>query len=371
MPDIVLNQVEKRFGKDIAVASLDATISEGEFFTLVGPSGCGKTTTMRMIGGLETPTTGRIDIGDTRVFDATAGIDVPPASRGIGMVFQSYALWPHMTVRANVGFGLDVRKIRGADATKRVEATLEQLQIAHLADRYPGELSGGQQQRVALARELTVGAKILQLDEPLSNLDAKLRMEMRVELKRLHTESSATFIYVTHDQMEALTLSTRMAVMRAGVVQQIGTPREIYETPANLFVAEFLSINRLNVLEGVIEENAVQIGSGKIAVAQASSATAGARIKVGLRPDDLRLGKEGDIPCKVEVSFVAGSMTLTTVQTMDNARLLVVEPYRNETKPGQITSVIVDQNAVMLFDHKTERRLSSDGEGFGRTLRSA
>lgn len=358
MPDITLTQVEKRFGADVAVAALDATIAEGEFFTLVGPSGCGKTTTMRMIGGLETPTTGSIDIGGTRVFDAQRGVSVQPAKRGIGMVFQSYALWPHMTVRDNVGFGLDVRGIKAADAEKRIMGTLDQLQIAHLADRYPGELSGGQQQRVALARELIVGAQILQLDEPLSNLDAKLRMEMRVELKRLHAQSGATFVYVTHDQMEALTLSTRMIVMKAGIVQQIGTPREIYETPANLFVAEFLSINRLNVLDGVIEEGGVQLGVGQIPVRPHDTISHGARVKVGLRPDDLRLGADGEIPCKVDVSFVAGSMTFTTVVLSDGAKLLVVEPYRNEVAPGHATSIICPPEAAMLFDNESERRLS-------------
>ncbi|MBR2514211.1 MAG: ABC transporter ATP-binding protein [Halomonas sp.] len=358
MPSITLSQVEKRFGQDVAVAALDITIAEGEFFSLVGPSGCGKTTTMRMIGGLETPTSGRISIGDKDVFDAEAGIMAPPATRGIGMVFQSYALWPHMTVRANVGFGLDVRGIKGSEATTRINNTLEQLQIRHLADRYPGELSGGQQQRVALARELIVGAKILQLDEPLSNLDAKLRMEMRIELKRLHAESGATFIYVTHDQMEALTLSTRMAVMRQGVVQQVGTPREIYETPANLFVAEFLSINRLNVLQGVIKGDVVQSASGDVPFAGVTNAQEGARVKVGLRPDDLRLGESGGIPSTVDVSFVAGSMTLTTVITADGNKLLIVEPYRNEISAGAHVHVLCDAKSVLLFEDDSELRIA-------------
>jgi len=358
MPGITLSQVEKRFGQDVAVAPLDVTIEEGEFFSLVGPSGCGKTTTMRMIGGLETPTSGRIRIGDTDVFDAENGVMAAPATRGIGMVFQSYALWPHMTVKANVGFGLDVRGIKGHEASQRINSTLEQLQIGHLADRYPGELSGGQQQRVALARELAVGAKILQLDEPLSNLDAKLRMEMRVELKRLHAESGATFIYVTHDQMEALTLSTRMAVMRNGVVQQIGTPREIYETPVNLFVAEFLSINRLNVLDGVVKGSCVAATAGEVPFSGIDSAGEGARVKVGLRPDDLRLETSGGIPCTVDVSFVAGSMTLTTAVTLDGNKLLVVEPYRHELPTGAKVHVICDPASVLLFDADSEARIS-------------
>lgn len=355
MPDIKLFQVEKYFGKDLAVSALNATIAQGEFFSLVGPSGCGKTTTMRMISGLEAPTKGRIDIGDTTVFDAQAGVMVAPAKRGIGMVFQSYALWPHMTVRANVGFGLEVRGIRPPEATRRLEATLEQLQIGHLADRYPGELSGGQQQRVALARELTVGANILQLDEPLSNLDAKLRMEMRVELKRLHSDSGATFVYVTHDQMEALTLSTRMAVMKAGIVQQIGTPREIYETPINLFVADFLSINKLNVLEGVVADNAVQTASGRIEFEGHQGATNTQKVKVALRPDDLRIASTGAMACRVDVSFVAGSMTFTTIETKDRKELLIVEPFRNTLPKGQVVHVTCDPKSPLLFDHTSEK----------------
>lgn len=358
MSSITLSNVEKRFGQDTAVSSLNVTIAEGEFFSLVGPSGCGKTTTMRMIGGLETPTSGQIKIGDDIVFDADTGQITPPAKRGTGMVFQSYALWPHMTVKANVGFGLDVRGIKGSVAESQIKATLEQLQIAHLAERYPGELSGGQQQRVALARELTVGSKILLLDEPLSNLDAKLRMEMRVELKRLHTESGATFIYVTHDQMEALTLSTRMAVIRQGIVQQIGTPREVYETPVNLFVAEFLSINRLNVLEGYTEGKNVKVAAGQIPFDHELSIAEGTHVKLGLRPDDLRLSHTDGIPCQVDVSFIAGSMTLTTVITTDGSQLLVVEPYRNEISTGESLFLMVDPNSVLIFDYDTELRIS-------------
>lgn len=350
MPTITLSQVEKRFGQEIAVTAMDITIGEGEFFSLVGPSGCGKTTIMRMIGGLETPSAGKISIGNNEVFDASAGIMTPPATRGVGMVFQSYALWPHMTVRANVGFGLDVRGIKGTKAAEKVAETLEKLQIGHLAERYPAELSGGQQQRVALARELIVGAKVLLLDEPLSNLDAKLRMEMRAELRRLHAESKATFIYVTHDQMEALTLSTRMAVMRDGVIQQIGTPREIFEAPANLFVAEFLSIHRLNVMQGEIRGGKAVVPSGEIAFDCIENAQQGIKVKVGLRPEDLRLKDSGGITCTVDVSFVAGSMTLTTLLTADGNEILVVEPFQNEMLPGVRVDVICDPASVLLFD---------------------
>ena len=358
MTRIVLEGIEKRYGGSTAVAPLSLEIAEGEFFSLVGPSGCGKTTTMRMIGGLETPSAGRIRIGGQTVFDADRGLSTPPSARGIGMVFQSYALWPHMTVRQNVGFGLDVRGIRSDEAARRIHATLEQLQIAHLADRYPGELSGGQQQRVALARELTVGARILQLDEPLSNLDARLRMEMRVELKRLHGQTGATFVYVTHDQMEALTLSTRMAVLRDGVVQQVGTPREIYDTPANLFVAEFLSLNRLNTLDATVADGRLQLATGGLALPPGQRLATGHRVVIGLRPDELRLEAAGDIPCHVVQSFIAGATTLTTVEADGGQTLHVVEPGRRDRQPGAPLAVCVPSASVLLFDAASQERLA-------------
>ena len=358
MTAIALEQIEKRYGDSVAVAPLSLEIAEGEFFSLVGPSGCGKTTTMRMIGGLETPSAGRIRIGAETVFDAARGLSASPSARGVGMVFQSYALWPHMTVRQNVGFGLDVRGIRGDAAARRIGATLEQLQIGHLVDRYPGELSGGQQQRVALARELTLGARILQLDEPLSNLDARLRMEMRVELKRLHADTGATFVYVTHDQMEALTLSTRMAVLRDGVVQQVGTPREIYDTPANLFVAEFLSLNRLNTLPATVDDGALRTAAGTLPLPPGSRLTAGQQVVVALRPDELRLDPGGDIPCRVVQSFVAGATTLTTVATRDGELFQVVEPERRNHARDAEAALRVPVNSVLLFDAASHERLS-------------
>lgn len=359
MTRITLESVYKKFGDTVAVDNLSLEIAEGEFFSLVGPSGCGKTTTMRMIAGLETPSDGSIRVGDNLVFDAKTGLNKPPASRGIGMVFQSYALWPHMTVNQNVSFGLEVRGIRGKVAETKVRDTLEQLQIADYADRYPGELSGGQQQRVALARELAVDAKILQMDEPLSNLDARLRMEMRVELKRLHAESGATFIYVTHDQMEALTLSTRMAVINGGVIQQVGTPREIYEKPTNLFVAEFLSLSRLNTIPGVISNNRLNVAGCDFSLPEKTSVHEGQKILVGLRPDELELAENGEIPCTVLQSFVAGSTTLTTLETHGGVTLNVVEPFRRILWPKQKVSVRCSVEKMLIFDQESERRIET------------
>ena len=227
MPEIILQHVTKRFDKFVAVQDLDLQIQDRGFITLLGPSGCGKTTTLRMIAGLETPTSGRILIDGTPVFDSEKGINLPPNKRDIGFLFQNYALWPHMTVYENIAFGLEMLKWDKARIRKRVDELLALLKIEQFEKRYPAELSGGQQQRVAIARTLAPSPKVLFMDEPLSNLDAKLRQEMRTELKRLHSDTNSTFVYVTHDQLEAMTLSTKVCLMDTGVLQQYAPPLEI------------------------------------------------------------------------------------------------------------------------------------------------
>lgn len=247
MARIVLSHVTKRFGVSvIAVDDLNLEISDRHFVCLLGPSGCGKTTTLRMIAGLEEPTSGEIKLDDKVLSSSDTGKMVPPEQRGMGLVFQSYALWPHMTVTQNIDFGLQMQRLPRGDRADRVEGLLRLLHIEGLEDRYPLQLSGGQQQRVALARMLAVSPDVLLLDEPLSNLDARLRMEMRAELKRLHEQIGNTIIYVTHDQLEAMTLATEIAVMLEGRLQQIGPPMEIYRKPANVFVAEFVGSPTMN-----------------------------------------------------------------------------------------------------------------------------
>jgi multiple sugar transport system ATP-binding protein len=248
MPDIWIKQLTKRFGAVTAVDGLTLEIGHGEFVTLLGPSGCGKTTTLRCLAGLEEPDAGEIFFGKRCVFSAQRGVFVPPGGRGIGLVFQNYALWPHMTVFHNVAFGLRKKKLPRAEIRRRVMEILNLLGLQGYENRFPSELSGGQQQRVALARMIVTEPEILLFDEPLSNLDAKLRMTLRAELKRLHAEIGATTVYVTHDQVEALTLSTRIAVMNLGIVQQVGSPAEVYHHPANLFVAEFMGNPSTNLL---------------------------------------------------------------------------------------------------------------------------
>ncbi len=250
MPNITLKNITKRFGDVEVVKNLNLEIQDKDFIVLLGPSGCGKTTTLRMIAGLETPTSGEITIDGKVVFSSEKDINVPPNKRNVGFLFQNYALWPHMTAYRNIAFGLENLKWKKEDVKSRVSDLAKLLKIEELLDRYPAELSGGQQQRVAIARTLAPNPSVLLMDEPLSNLDAKLRMEMRSELKRLHLEIKSTFVYVTHDQLEAMTLATKVSLMKKGVLQQFASPMEIYDEPSNTFVADFIgnpSMNLLNV----------------------------------------------------------------------------------------------------------------------------
>ena len=256
---ITVQDLTKRFGSQEVVSHVGFSIEEGELFTLLGPSGCGKTTLLRLIAGFYAP-----DGGEIR-FDDRVVNDVPPHERGIGMVFQNYALWPHMTVSQNVAYGLKLQKLASAHIQQRVHGVLEKVKLAGLDARYPGQLSGGQQQRVALARALVLNPKILLLDEPLSNLDAKVRIQVRAEIKKLQQELGITTIYVTHDQEEALTLSDRIAVLERGKLMQVGPPKALYERPANHFVADFIGIN--NLIEGTV--SAVDAAARRMRVATA------------------------------------------------------------------------------------------------------
>ena len=250
MPKIVLTDVTKRWGSFYAVDHLDLVIDDCSFVTLLGPSGCGKTTTLRMIAGLETPTSGRIEIGDTVVFDSEKGINVPPNKRHVGFLFQNYALWPNMTVYQNIAFGLkNQKKYTKAEIDEIVARVARVVKIEMFMDRYPSELSGGQQQRVAIARTLAPEPEVIFMDEPLSNLDAKLRLEMRSELQRLHLTTGRTFVYVTHDQMEAMTLATKICLIDNGVLQQFDAPLKVYGRPNNLFVADFVGSPSINFID--------------------------------------------------------------------------------------------------------------------------
>jgi ABC-type sugar transport system ATPase subunit len=292
MPDIVLDNVSKSFTKQThAVENLSLTIPDGSFTTLLGPSGCGKTTTLRMIAGLDLPTAGEITIGGTVVFSEKSGAFVHPSKRNLGLVFQSYALWPHLTVKENIIFGLEINSVDKPEVRARLEKVATALRLDSLLDRYTNELSGGQQQRVAIARVLIMEPSVLLLDEPLSNLDATLRMEMRAELKRLHRETGATIIYVTHDQLEALTMSTHIALLSAGELQQFAAPLEIYEKPTNQFAADFLGSPRINFVRASLTSDSLVWGGLKIALPGPVNGNAPQEVLLGLRAEELRLDR--------------------------------------------------------------------------------
>ena len=250
MSKIVLEHIDKYYGDNRVLKDINLTIEDGDFMTLLGPSGCGKTTTLRVISGLEKPQNGTMTIDGVTMIDAPNAFYEEPSKRGLNLVFQSYALWPHMTVYQNIAFGLKIKKLSKAEIDKRVMDSLRTLRIDQYKDRYPNELSGGQQQRVAIARAIASNPKLLLLDEPLSNLDARLRIDMRVELKRLHQETGTTIVYVTHDQLEAMTMSTKVALFRAGEIAQVATPLELYTNPVDMETADFVGSPRINLIDG-------------------------------------------------------------------------------------------------------------------------
>ena len=301
---IAVQNVTKRFGAMAAANDVTLEVDEGELFTLLGPSGCGKTTLLRLIAGFYTP-----DEGEVR-FDGRRVNEVPPHERGIGMVFQNYALWPHMTVFDNVAYGLKLRKVPAAEIAQRVQGVLEKVKLAGLDERYPGQLSGGQQQRVALARALVLNPEILLLDEPLSNLDAKIRIQVRAEIRKLQKELGITTIYVTHDQEEALTLSDRIAVFDKGRLLEVGPPKTLYERPRTRFVADFIGIN--NLIEGTV--TAVDTGRGRLraqtplgewSASFTEAPPVGSRCVLCIRPENIDL--DGD--AAEELNVAPGQIT--------------------------------------------------------------
>jgi spermidine/putrescine transport system ATP-binding protein len=331
---VVLDRVTKRFGNVTAVDSISVEIRDGEFFSMLGASGCGKTTTLRMIAGFEYPTEGVISLGGVHVER------IPAHQRNVNTVFQSYALFPHMTVNENIAFGLQMQKVNKSDITKRVAEALAMVQLTGYGERRPKQLSGGQQQRVALARALVNRPKVLLLDEPLGALDLKLRKEMQIELKRLQQEVGITFIYVTHDQEEALTMSDRIAVMHAGKMLQIGSPTEIYERPATRYVADF--IGEANFLDGHVSANdgmytIVTLASGvSLSGIAQHPMSAGAPVTIAIRPEKLRLTVQPTdqllcLPATVERVLYIGSDTRLTVSLDNGAQLDVWEQNNRST----------------------------------------
>jgi len=360
MARVILDQVTKKFGSTVAVDQVSLEARDREFLVLVGPSGCGKTTTLRMVAGLEEITSGSIFIGDRLVND------VAPKDRDIAMVFQSYALYPHMSVFDNMAFGLRLRGKSSQEIDRRVKEAAGILGIENLLRRKPKELSGGQRQRVALGRAIVREPKVFLMDEPLSNLDAKLRVQTRAELIRLHQRLQATVIYVTHDQVEAMTMGSRIAVMKDGVLQQLDTPQTLYDHPANTFVAEFIGSPSMNFFQARLEGSngaffvlgeGFQLRLG----ARASSRLAshmGREVIVGVRPEHLVERTNGDAPLEnviralLEVAENLGSESILTLR-LGTGTMVSRSPYRPDRRVGEVVEMLVDTDRLHIFDART------------------
>jgi len=349
MKDVTLRNIVKRFGKVIAVNDISIHVEKGEFFSLLGPSGCGKTTTLRIIAGFEKPDKGEVYIGETLVNE------LPPEKRNVGMVFQNYALFPNMTVFDNIAFPLKMKRLPKDEIRRRVKELLELVRLEGFEERYPRQLSGGQQQRVALARALARDPEILLLDEPLSNLDAKLRVALRYEIRRIQKEVGITAIYVTHDQEEALSISDRVAIMNNGKIEQIGTPEEVYSNPKTLFVADFLGLK--NIFEGKIIGNIVRFMNVDLKLEYKPVDKEG-EVLVVIRPDSIRLANEppsvrhNTVVLKgiVKEKIFMGSLTKIIIE-VDKRSLETVYPsaQASEYMMGQVVYVVIDEKGLEII----------------------
>ncbi len=365
MDKIELLNISKSYSGVAAVRNLSVRIREGEFLTLLGPSGCGKTTTLRMIAGLEDPDNGEIVVGGNSFYSADKGFYVPPEKRNLGFIFQSYALWPHMTVRKNISLGLEERKVDKERIEVTVKNALMKVQLDGLDARYPSELSGGQQQRVAVARMIAAEPQIFLMDEPLSNLDAMLRVDMRSELKHLHRELGATTVYVTHDQVEALTLSDRIVVMNEGRIMQCDTPERVYKKPANLFVAKFVGSPAINLLEGKIS------GHGDTLSFVSKDITIGLKglsefsgsydhIIAAVRAEDITVSvvsdDTSDHSFRVYSVLPAGSETIVTVHRGDKELAVKLSGFTN-LKVDDNLEIKIEPDKISFYDPDTEELL--------------
>ncbi len=355
MAEISLHGVTKSFGKTEVIHRTDVKIEDGEFVVLVGPSGCGKSTVLRMIAGLETTTDGEIRIAGKRVNE------VEPKDRNIAMVFQNYALYPHMSVYDNMAYGLKIRKLAKDDIERRVQRAAGILELGPYLQRKPRELSGGQRQRVAMGRAIVREPAAFLFDEPLSNLDAKLRVQMRLEIQKLHRELSTTSVYVTHDQVEAMTLADRMIVINAGVIEQVGAPLEVYDDPASLFVAGFIGSPAMNFLPGKLSGGGVDVGGGLvIPMPTAVKALAGAEVTVGIRPEHLLVasGSGPTFPFLVDSVEALGADSLLHGAFAATVIVVRVEGHAMP-KAGQKLTVSAMPDKVFFFDTATGKRLKA------------
>ncbi|RWN53749.1 sn-glycerol-3-phosphate ABC transporter ATP-binding protein UgpC [Mesorhizobium sp.] len=352
MAQVAISNVAKAFGTVKVLHGVSVDIADGQFVVLVGPSGCGKSTLLRMVAGLETVSGGTIAIGD-RVVN-----HLPPAKRDIAMVFQNYALYPHKTVEQNMAFALKLRKTDPADVAERVKRAADILDLNPYLKRYPRQLSGGQRQRVAMGRAIVRNPQVFLFDEPLSNLDAKLRVQMRTEIKELHQRLKTTTIYVTHDQIEAMTMADKIVVMRDGRIEQIGAPLELFDRPANLFVAGFIGSPSMNLLKGVVRKGdkpIVEIAGTPFPMAASSKVEDGRNVVYGVRPEHLEIHPDG-VPAKISVVEPTGSETLVFLR-FGEGEMVALFRERHDFKPGDTLHLKPRLDQVHLFDAETGNRL--------------
>jgi lactose/L-arabinose transport system ATP-binding protein len=352
MSGVTLQKVIKRYGDVQVIHGVDLQIADGEFCVFVGPSGCGKSTLLRMIAGLEETSAGRIDIGPREV------THVDPAERGIAMVFQTYALYPHMTVEENMGFGLKMTGHPKDEIKTKVSEASRILKLDDYLARKPAALSGGQRQRVAIGRAIVRGPEVFLFDEPLSNLDAELRVDMRVEIARLHNEIGATMIYVTHDQVEAMTLADKIVVLRAGRIEQVGAPMELYRNPDNRFVAGFIGSPSMNFLKGEVVAEGVKVPGlgGTVIPAAVALPAVGSQVIVGIRPQEATLSQEPSA-LKVDITEQLGGVAYEYLTTPTGEPLVVESKGDDAIRAGTEVKVGFHPARVMFFDAKTEARL--------------
>lgn len=355
MSSVTIKNVTKSFGSAVVLDNFDAVFADGEFITLLGPSGCGKTTMLRIIAGFEKPTSGAV-LFDDRVVSSEK-VFIPPEKRDIGMVFQSYAVWPHMTVFDNVAYPLQIKKVDKATIKKKVDRVLEVVHLTQYRDRIPSQLSGGQQQRVALARALVAEPALLLLDEPLSNLDARLRLEMREEIRRIQLQTQVTTIFVTHDQEEAMSISDMIVVMKLGVVQQIGKPQEVYDDPANLFVAKFLGTPPINVFKGRVEGGWLYLDNERVL---SVGAVPDQDVMVGIRPEGFIIDPNGPMHCKISSVEVMGRdvSVVSTHPALVSPSIRSIVDADNKIDPAQQTIAYrIKPHKLFIFDSENEERI--------------
>ncbi len=353
MSGVTLNSVIKKYGDVQVIHGIDLEIEDGEFCVFVGPSGCGKSTLLRMVAGLEETTAGTMSIGER---DVTA---MDPSERGVAMVFQTYALYPHMTVKENMGFGLKMNKHPKKEIDEKVAEASRILKLDEYLSRKPAALSGGQRQRVSIGRAIVRGPEVFLFDEPLSNLDAELRVEMRVEIARLHKEIGATMIYVTHDQVEAMTLADKIVVLRLGHIEQVGAPMDLYRDPDNKFVAGFIGSPAMNFMDGTIGNGAVEIPALKTSVSVGvAPAYKGKAVSVGLRPEHLVIDQSGDA-LRVDLTESLGGVSYAYLVAESGERIVVEERGDDRVTEGQMVGLTFEEKRVYLFDAETEMRIRS------------